>query len=449
MQVLHASSRSVAEEAFCIPLSHKEAMPMLYATALRCRECNREYPLDPIHVCEFCFGPLEVAYDYDAIRRDISREAIERGPASLWRYAPLLPVNVEYRIDLQAGFTPLLRADNLARALGLQELYLKNDCVNPTWSFKDRPVAIAGSRAVEFGFSTIACASTGNLANSVAAHAAKAGMEAYVFIPSDLESGKVIGSAIYEPNLVAVDGNYDDVNRLCAELGDKYKWAFVNINMRPYYAEGSKTLGFEVAEQLGWRTPDHCVVPVASGALFTKIYKGFTELQTVGLIDDVHTRMSVAQAEGCSPVATAFRENSFTFRPVKPKTIAKSLAIGNPADGYYALKQLADTGGAATAVSDAEIISGIKLLAETEGIFAETAGGTTVAALKRLVEEGAVRSDELTVAFITGAGLKTQEAVVDELTSPLHIAPTIESFEQRLAERRGGVPFGAVAEAAG
>ncbi len=423
---------------------------MLYATALRCRECKREYPLEPTHVCEFCFGPLEVAYDYDAIRRDISREMIERGPASLWRYAPLLPVDVEYRIDLQAGYTPLLRSDNLARKLGLKELYLKNDCVNPTWSFKDRVVAVASSRARQFGFTTIACASTGNLANSVAAHAAKAGMEAYVFIPSDLEAGKVLGSAIYEPNLVAVDGSYDDVNRLCAELGDKYNWAFVNINVRPYYSEGSKTLGFEVAEQLGWRAPDHCVVPVASGSLFTKIYKGFTELQRVGLIGEFQTRMSAAQAEGCSPVATAYLENSFNFRPVKPKTIAKSLAIGNPADGYYALKQIADTGGAATAVSDEEIIQGMKLLAETEGIFAETAGGTTVAALKRFVEDGTVRPDEVTVAFITGAGLKTQEAVADRVISPLHIAPTIESFEERLLERRKqAVAFSAVAEAAG
>jgi threonine synthase len=421
---------------------------MAYATALRCRECKREYPLDPAHVCEFCFGPLEVTYDYDAIRRDVSRETIESGPASLWRYAPFLPVDPEYRIDLQAGFTPLLRADNLARYLGLRDLYLKNDCVNPTWSFKDRVVAVASSRARQFGFTTIACASTGNLANSVAAHAAKAGMEAYVFIPSDLEAGKVIGSAIYNPHLVAVDGSYDDVNRLCAELGDKYKWAFVNINVRPYYSEGSKTLGFEVAEQLGWRTPDHCVVPVGSGSLFTKIYKGFTELQKVGLLDEVTARMSVAQAEGCAPVATAWREQSFNFRPVKPKTIAKSLAIGNPADGYYALRQLADTGGAAAAVSDAEVVEGMKLLAETEGVFAETAGGTTIAALKKLVEEGAVRPDEVTVAFITGGGLKTQEAVAEHLVKPLHIQPTIDSFESQLRERtreNGTIPVGATA----
>jgi threonine synthase len=423
---------------------------MIYATSLRCRECKREYPLEPIHVCEFCFGPLEVAYDYEAISRDVSRETIERGPASLWRYAPFLPVDPEFRIDLQAGYTPLLRADNLARHLGLRELYLKNDCVNPTWSFKDRVVAVASSMARQFGFTTLACASTGNLANSVAAHAAKAGMEAFVFIPSDLEAGKVLGSAIYRPNLVAVDGSYDDVNRLCAELGDKYKWAFVNINVRPYYSEGSKTLGYEVAEQLGWRTPDHCVVPVASGSLFTKVYKGFGELQRVGLIDESPTRMSAAQAEGCSPVATAYREHTLNFRPVKPNTIAKSLAIGNPADGYYALKQIADTGGAAIAVSDAEVVEGMKLLAETEGIFAETAGGTTIAALKRLVEDGTVRPDELTVAFITGGGLKTQEAVRDEVIRPLHIQATMDSFEAHLLERnRATMPAGVLAEPAG
>jgi threonine synthase len=409
---------------------------MIYATALRCRECKREYPLEPIHVCEFCFGPLEVAYDYDRIRRDVTREGIERGPASLWRYAAFLPVDAEYRIDLQAGFTPLLRADNLGRRLGLRQLYLKNDCVNPTWSFKDRVVAVASSRARQFGFTTIACASTGNLANSVAAHAAKAGMEAFVFIPSDLELGKVIGSLIYAPHLVTVDGSYDDVNRLCAELGDKYKWAFVNINVRPYYSEGSKTLGFEVAEQLGWRAPDHCVVPVGSGSQYTKIYKGLTELHRVGLIDELHTRMSAAQPEGCSPIATAWQEHSFNFRPVRPNTIAKSLAIGNPADGYYALRQLADTGGAAAAVSDLEVIEGMKLLAETEGLFAETAGGTTIAALKRLVENGTILPDELTVAFISGAGPKTQEAVADHLVAAIHIDPTVASFERQLSQIR-------------
>ena len=412
---------------------------MSYATALRCRECKREYPLEPLHVCEFCFGPVEVTYDYDALRRDVTRESIERGPYSLWRYAAFLPVDAAQRIDLEAGFTPLVRAENLGRRLGLRELYLKNDTVNPTWSFKDRPVTVAGSAARQFGFTTLACASTGNLANSVAAHAAKAGMDSYVFIPSDLEQGKVIGSAIYAPTLVAVDGNYDDVNRLCAELGDRNNWAFVNINMRPYYAEGSRTLGFEVAEQLGWRAPDHCVVPVASGALFTKIYKGFEELLMTGLIDRVQTRMSVAQAEGCSPVATAWQERSFNFRPVKPKTIAKSLAIGNPADGYYALRQLAETHGCAASVTDEEIIEGIKLLAETEGIFAETAGGTVIASLKQLVENGSIAPDELTVAFITGGGLKTQEAIAEAIAKPLHIQPTVESFETNLRERQQAV----------
>jgi threonine synthase len=409
---------------------------MSFATSLRCRECAREYPIAPRHVCEFCFGPLEVAYDYAAIRRVVSRARIARGPASLWRYADLLPVDEAHRVDLCAGFTPLLRADNLARRLGLRNLYLKNDTLNPTWSFKDRVVAVASTKAREFGFSTLACASTGNLANSVAAHAARAGMEAYVFIPADLEAGKVLGSAIYAPNLIAVDGTYDQVNRLCAELGDKNGWAFVNINVRPYYSEGSKTLAFEVAEQLGWRAPDHCVVPIASGSLFTKIYKGFTELARVGLIDEPRTRMSGAQAAGCAPVAEAWARGSMNFRPVKPNTIAKSLAIGNPADGYYALVQLKKTGGCCPAVTDDEVIVGMKLLAETEGIFAETAGGVVVASLKRLAEQGAIRPDELTVAFITGAGLKTQEAVQAHVAEPLHIAPTVESFEERLLARR-------------
>jgi threonine synthase len=387
-------------------------------------------------VCEFCFGPLEVTYDYDAIRKAISRERIARGPASLWRYADLLPVDEEYRVDLGAGFTPLLHAKNLGRRLGLNRLYLKNDTVNPTWSFKDRVVAVAATKAREFGFSTLACASTGNLANSVAAHAARAGMEAYVFIPADLEAGKVLGSAIYAPTLVAVNGNYDQVNRLCAELGERNGWAFVNINVRPYYSEGSRTLAFEVAEQLGWRAPDHCVVPIASGSLFTKIYKGFTELAKVGLIEEPRVRMSGAQAAGCSPVATAWAQGSMNFRPVKPNTIAKSLAIGNPADGYYALVQLKQTGGACPAVTDDEVIEGMKLLAETEGIFAETAGGVTIAALKRLAEAGQIHPDELTVAFITGAGLKTQEAVQGHLVEPLSIDPTVESFEERLLARR-------------
>lgn len=409
---------------------------MSFAKALRCKECEREYPLTAMHVCEFCFGPLEVVYDYEAMAGVVTRERIEAGPPSIWRYRDFLPCDADQRVELFAGYTPLIRAKNLGEALGLRDLYIKNDCVNPTWSFKDRVVAVASTKARELGFDTLACASTGNLANSVAAHAARAGMRAYVFIPADLEQGKVLGSAIYGPTLVAVDGSYDEVNRLCAEIGDKYRWAFVNINVRPYYSEGSKTLGYEVAEQLGWRAPDHCVVPIASGSLFTKIWKGLNELARLGLIPQPRTRMSGAQAAGCAPVATAWAEKTFNFRPVKPNTIAKSLAIGNPADGYYALRVLAETGGAAAAVSDEEVIEGMKLLAETEGIFAETAGGVVIASLKRLVEQGHIGRDELTVAFITGAGLKTQEAVAGHVAAPLHIQPSVKSFEEALGTQR-------------
>jgi threonine synthase len=409
---------------------------MTAATSLRCRECGRDYPLAAIHVCEFCFGPLEVTYDYDAIRRSVSRASIERGPASLWRYHPFLPCDPEAAIDIGAGFTPLIRAKNLGKALGLRNLYIKNDTVNPTWSFKDRVVAVASSRARELGFDRLACASTGNLANSVSAHAAAAGMDAIVFIPHDLEANKVLGSSIYGPTLVKVRGNYDAVNRLCAELAGAYGWAFVNVNVRPYYSEGSKTLGFEVAEQLGWRAPDHCVVPIASGSLFVKIRKGLDELAKAGLIDEPKTRMSGAQATGCSPVATAWQEGSLNFKPQRPNTIAKSLAIGNPADGYYSLVQLRDTGGACGSVSDDEIVQGMKLLAETEGIFGETAGGVTIASLKQLVDAGHIQPDELTVAFITGAGFKTVEAVAGHLNPALEIDATIESFEAAYATLR-------------
>jgi threonine synthase len=402
---------------------------MSFATNLRCRECHREYPLEARHVCDFCFGPVEVAYDYDGIRRNVTRASIEAGPASLWRYKDFLPCDADNAIDIGAGYTPLIRAQNLGRALGLNNLYIKNDTMNPTWSFKDRVVAVASSRARELGYDKLACASTGNLANSVSAHAAAAGMEAVVFIPEDLEAGKVLGSSIYNPTLVKVRGNYDAVNRLCAELAGSYNWGFVNVNVRAYYAEGSKTLGFEVAEQLGWRTPDHCVVPIASGSLFVKIRKGFEELYKAGLIDQPKIRMSGAQATGCSPVATAWREGTKNFRPQRPNTIAKSLAIGNPADGYYSLVQLEETGGACGMVDDPEIVAGMKLLAETEGIFGETAGGVTVASLKQLAAEGRIHPDELTVAFITGAGFKTAEAVADALNPALEIDATMDSFE--------------------
>ncbi|MCK6565436.1 MAG: threonine synthase [Dehalococcoidia bacterium] len=403
---------------------------MSFAKSLRCRECHREYPLAAIHVCEFCFGPLEVAYDYDAIRRNTSRESIAAGPASLWRYRNLLPCDANAAVDIGAGFTPLIHAKNLGKALGLPRLYIKNDTVNPTWSFKDRVVAIASTRARELGYEKLACASTGNLANSVSAHAAAAGMDAVVFIPHDLEAGKVLGSSIYGPTLVKVRGNYDAVNRLCAELAGSYNWAFVNVNVRPYYSEGSKTLGFEIAEQLGWRAPDHCVVPIASGSLFVKIRKGLDELAKIGLIDPPRTRMSGAQATGCSPVAVAWEEGSMNFRPQRPNTIARSLAIGNPADGYYSLVQLRDTEGACGNVNDEEIVKGMTLLAETEGIFGETAAGVTVASLKQLAERGRISPDELTVAFITGAGFKTSEAVAEALRPPLEVEASMESFEQ-------------------
>ncbi len=410
---------------------------MSFAKALRCRECGREYELAASHVCEFCFGPLEVAYDYEAMSKAVTRESIQQGPYSVWRYKDLLPCEGE-PVDLNAGFTPLIQAKNLGKHLGLNNLWLKNDCVNPTWSFKDRVVAIAATKAREMGFKTLACASTGNLANAVAAHAAHANMEAFVFVPSDLEAGKLLGSKIYGANLVAVDGSYDDVNRLCAELGGKYPWAFVNINVRPYYSEGSKTMAYEIAEQLGWRAPDHCIVPLASGSLYGKIYKGLEELTKLGLIEEKQTRMSGCQALGCSPIVTAWENKTLNFKPVRPNTIAKSLAIGNPADGYYTLKTMGETNGAAAAVSDDEVVAGIRLLAESEGIFAETAGGVTVSGLKDLVKAGHVGKDELVVACITGAGLKTQEAVAGVLPPALHAQPTVESFEAALLERHGG-----------
>ena len=403
---------------------------MSFVTGLRCRECEREYPIEPLNVCDFCFGPLETVYDYDGIARIISRERIARGPLTMWRYQDLLPVDGKDAVDINAGFTPLIKSKNLGKLLGLDELYIKNDSVNPSFSFKDRVVSVAATKALEFGFDTLACASTGNLACAVAAHAARAGMRAVVFIPADLEHGKVIGAAIYAPIVVAVNGTYDEVNRLCSEVADNYPWAFVNINMRPYYAEGSKTLAYEVAEQLGWKLPDHAVVPSASGSLFTKIWKGFNELASLGLVDGpVHTNMQLTQAEGCSPIVTAFNSEDDVVRPVRPNTVAKSLAIGNPADGIYALRILRQSRGTAYAVPEEDVVDGMKLLAETEGIFTETAGGVVVASLKYLVKSGAIKRDELTVAYITGNGLKTQEAVED-VVHPLPVTPTMSSFEQ-------------------
>ena len=403
---------------------------MLFVDGLRCRECGRSYPAEALHVCEFCFGPLEVAYDYEAIAAAVTRESVAAGPPTIWRYAALLPAQAEGAVDLGAGCTPLVRADRLAAELGLGELWIKNDTMNPTGSFKDRVTSVAITKARELGFKVAACASTGNLANAVAAHAARAGMRSFVFIPSDLEQQKVITTAVYGTTLVAIDGTYDEVNRLCAELTSEHpSWAFVNVNVRTYYAEGSKTLAFEVAEQLGWRAPDHVVVPIASGSQLTKIHKGFQELHRAGLLDEPPaTRVSGAQAAGCAPVATAFAEGHDFVRPVRPDTIAKSLAIGNPADGPYALDVVRATGGAIGAVSDTEIVEGIRLLARTEGIFAETAGGVTIATLARLAGDGVVRRDERVVAFVTGNGLKTLDAVAGVVGPTATIKPTLEAF---------------------
>ena len=415
--------------------SHTHTHPTV--SHLRCRECGAEYEPKAMHVCELCFGPLEVAYNYDQLRQTVTRESIQNGPLSMWRYRPFLPVNSQTPIDMGTGLTPLVKADRLGRRLGLRNLYLKNDAVNmPTLSFKDRVVSVALTRAKELGFTTVSCASTGNLANSTAAIAAYAGLECYIFIPSDLEAGKVLGSLIYNPTVMAVEGNYDQVNRLCSEVADRYGWGFVNINLRPYYSEGSKTLAFEVAEQLGWRLPDQVVVPLASGSQYGKIYKGFNEFVKVGLVEDRAVKFNGAQAEGCSPIAQAFKEGRDFVTPVKPNTIAKSIAIGNPADGIYALDIARKTEGQIETAQDPEIIEAIKLLAETEGIFTETAGGTTVAVLKKLAESGQIAPDDLTVAYITGNGLKTQEAVHPHVGQPLLISPKIDSFEQALERAR-------------
>jgi threonine synthase len=399
---------------------------MALVDALRCRECGRTYEISPRYACEWCFGPLEVAYDYDAIAGRVTRESIANGPPTIWRYADLLPVD-EPTGALPVGWTPLVRADRLAEALGLGEVWIKDDTRNPTNSFKDRVVAVALAKALDFGLKTIACASTGNLANAVAGASARAGLPSYVFVPADLEPAKVRATAVYGATVVAVDGNYDEVNRLCAELTAEHPWAFVNVNVRPFYAEGSKTLAFETAEQLGWQAPDHVVVPVGSGALLTKIDRGFEELTRVGLLDEAPVRVSGAQAAGCSPVATAFAEGTDTVRPVKPATIAKSLAIGDPADGVYALDTVRRTGGGLASVTDDEIRDAIGLLARTEGIFGETAAGVTVASLRRLAADGVVRPDERVVIYVTGHGLKTLDAL-DGVGPTATIQPTLDSF---------------------
>jgi threonine synthase len=406
---------------------------MGFVKGLKCRECGREYSVDPVYVCEFCFGPLEVVYDYDAIGEVLSREKIESRPHNLWRYKELLPIDGEPTSGLNSGYTPLVRAHKLADHLGMKELYIKDDTVtHPTLSFKDRVVAVALSKAREFGFDTVACASTGNLAHSVSAHGAAGGFRRFIFIPASLEKSKIVASLAYEPNLIAVDGNYDDVNRLCSEVANKYRWAFVNINIRPFYAEGSKTQGYEIVEQLGWRAPDAVVVPCASGSLMTKIWKSFKEMKMIGLIDELHTNVYSAQATGCSPIVRAIKDEVDVIKPVKPDTIAKSLAIGNPADGFYATQVVKESSGYGEDVSDEEIVEAIKLLARTEGIFAETAGGVTLASAMKLIDSGKIQKDAVTVLSITGNGLKTKEAIMGHTVEPYHIEPNLSSFEEAL-----------------
>ena len=405
---------------------------MSFVQGLRCRECKREYPVAPLHVCEDCFGPLEVEYDYDGIRQHLSREKIASRPRNLWRYRELLPIDGEPRVGLYSGFTPLIRARRLGEVLGVAELYLKDDSVNhPTFSYKDRVVSVAISKAMEFGYGTVSCASTGNLANSVSAHAASAGLDCYVFIPEGLEEGKIIGSAIYGPRTIAVKGTYDDVNRLCSEIGDKYEWAFVNVNLRPYYSEGAKTHAFEVAEQLGWKLPQHMVVGSAGGTILPKLGKGFEELRKVGLVDaDQRCRIYSAQAAGCSPIINALKKGVDVVDPVRPDTIATSIAIGNPADGYYVLQTVRDSGGWGECVTDDEILDGIRLLASTEGIFTEPAGGTEVAVAKKLIEQGRIPRDESIVVSITGNGYKTVEAVAHVIERPYSIDAAIGTFNE-------------------
>lgn len=411
---------------------------MGFVKGLKCRECNQTYPKEPIHVCSFCFGPLEVEYDYDGIKKVLTRDLIASRDKNMWRYKELLPLDGEPTVGIEVGFTPLIRARNLAKTLGVEELYIKNDSVNyPTFSFKDRVVSAALSKAKEFGFKTVACATTGNLGNAVAAQAVQAGLESYIFMPANLEQGKMVGTLVYKPNIIGIEGNYDGVNRLCSEIAGKYGWAFANINVRPYYAEGSKTYGHEIVEQLGWRAPKHIVVPMAGGSLILKIFKAIKEFKMLGFISDADTKLYGAQASGSAPISTAVKNGWDTIKPVKPDTIAQSIAIGNPADGYHAVKAIMESGGWAEDVTDEELVEdGIKLLASTEGIFTETAGGVTVAVAKKLIEQGRIPRDESIVISITGNGLKTQEAVLGKLGEPHRLTKaSLEDFDAFMEER--------------
>ncbi len=412
-------------------------MSQSFVTGLRCRECGHPAPIAASHVCDMCFGPLEVAYDYEGIRAVLSREVIARRPNNMWRYAELLPLGGPPRVGAQVGWTPLVRCDRLARALGVREVQVKNDAVSyPSLSFKDRVVAVALSKALELGFDTVACASTGNLGNSLAANAAAAGLRAFVFVPSDLEASKIVGTLIYGARVIGIQGTYDEVNRLCSEIAGKYPWGFVNINLKPFYADGSKTVAYEIAEQLGWRTTDHVVAPMAGGSLLCKLREAFVELDKLGLTDAAAgTKVHGAQAAGCAPIALAVRAGRELIQPIKtPHGIAKSLAIGNPGDGFYAARAIRESGGHAALPDDDAIVRGVRLLAETEGIFAETAGGVTVAAAQQLVAEGKIGADDSVTLVITGQGLKTTDALVPALPVPVVISSKLSEFD-KIVER--------------
>ena len=409
---------------------------MAAAYELRCRECGKRYANAPLSICDECFSPLEVQCDLDAAKKSFTRDAIAAGPSSMWRYQALLPVPEDYKATTPAGWTPLLKAPRLAQRIGARNLWIKNDAVClPTLSFKDRVVAVALANAQAFGFDTVGCSSTGNLANAVAAGAARVGLKTYILVPADLEPAKILNTQVYGATLVRIDGNYDHVNRLCSQIADRYNWGFVNVNLRPYYAEGSKTVGFEIAEQLGWRLPDNVVVPMAGGSLITKIRKAFKELVALGLVDDKPVRFFGAQATGCSPISTAVKTGADHIEPQRPSTIARSLAIGNPADGVYAARAIRESGGWAEDVSDVEIVSAIQELAETEGVFTETAGGVTTAVTARLYAHGRIHPDELTVSCITGNGLKTTDALEGAYEQHMAIRPRLADFENYVAER--------------
>ena len=408
---------------------------MAAAYELRCRECGKRYENAPLSICDECFSPLEVVCDLEAAKRTLTREAIAAGPSSMWRYQALLPVPEDYKPVTPAGWTPLLHAPRLAERIGARNLFIKNDAVClPTLSFKDRVVAVALANAQIFGFDTVGCSSTGNLANAVAAGAARLGLKTYILVPGDLEPAKILNTQVYGATLVRIDGNYDHVNRLCSQIADRYNWGFVNVNLRPYYAEGSKTVGFEIAEQLGWRLPDNVVVPMAGGSLITKIRKAFKELIALGLVEEKEVRFFGAQATGCSPIATAVKTGADHIEPQRPATIARSLAIGNPADGVYAARAIRESGGWAEDVSDVEIVSAIQELAETEGVFTETAGGVTTAVTARLYAHGRIHPDELTVACITGNGLKTTDVLQGAYEQHTAIRPRLTDFENYLEE---------------